>query len=110
MGDKVSLGGDIFIHGSSATVGCIPITDDKIKEFYLFSVEARNNGQTKIPVHIFPGKMDDKSWSILQSEYSGHKELIDFWTNMRAGYNHFEKNKTIASFNVLSSGKYQFTH
>lgn len=33
-GEKSKLGGDIFIHGSTVTIGCIPITDDKIKEVF----------------------------------------------------------------------------
>jgi murein L,D-transpeptidase YafK len=47
-------GGSIFIHGDCVTIGCIPITDDRIKELYIFAVEARANGQRKIQVHIFP--------------------------------------------------------
>ena len=30
LGYKANLGGDIFIHGNCVTIGCIPITDDKI--------------------------------------------------------------------------------
>ena len=29
------FGGQIMIHGNCVTIGCIPITDDKIKELYL---------------------------------------------------------------------------
>ncbi|MDR0394713.1 MAG: L,D-transpeptidase family protein, partial [Tannerella sp.] len=31
------LGGDIFIHGSCVTIGCLPMTNDKIKEIYLYA-------------------------------------------------------------------------
>src|ERR1051326_507525 len=44
LGSKGNLGGDIFIHGSCVTIGCMPITDDKIKEVYLMAVEAKSNG------------------------------------------------------------------
>jgi hypothetical protein len=30
--------------------------DDKIKELYIFAIEAKSHGQSKIPVHIFPAK------------------------------------------------------
>lgn len=110
LGYKANLGGDIFIHGSCATIGCIPITDDKIKEFYLFMVEARNNGQMKIPVHIFPGKLNDESWGILKTEYSDKKELLSFWENIRPGYLYFEKNKILPTMKVLSNGNYQLTY
>ena len=52
-------GGDIFIHGSCVTIGCLPMTDDKIKEIYLYAIFARNNGQNDIPVYIFPFRMTD---------------------------------------------------
>ena len=39
------LGGDIFIHGSCSTVGCLPMNDENIKEIYLLSILAKNKGQ-----------------------------------------------------------------
>lgn len=54
LGESANLGGDIFIHGGCATIGCIPMTDEWIKEIYVLAVEARNNGQPRVPVHIFP--------------------------------------------------------
>jgi hypothetical protein len=47
-------GGDIFIHGGTATIGCLPITDAGIEELYLLAVAARASGQQRIAVHIFP--------------------------------------------------------
>ncbi|OFY92566.1 MAG: hypothetical protein A3K10_04015, partial [Bacteroidetes bacterium RIFCSPLOWO2_12_FULL_31_6] len=55
---KGDLGGDIMIHGNCVTIGCIPITDDKIKEVYTLAVEAHSKGQAKIQVHSFPAKME----------------------------------------------------
>ena len=41
---RVHLGGDIMIHGGSATIGCIPIGDDAIEElFYLVASVGREN-------------------------------------------------------------------
>ena len=37
------MGGDIFIHGKSATIGCIPIGDEAIEEVFLLTQKARNN-------------------------------------------------------------------
>ena len=37
------MGGDIFIHGKSATIGCIPIGDEAIEEVFLLTHKARNN-------------------------------------------------------------------
>src|ERR1051326_4379541 len=39
LGNKSNYGGDIFIHGSCVTIGCMPLTDDKIKELYILALE-----------------------------------------------------------------------
>lgn len=49
--DLAKMGGDIFIHGKSATIGCIPIGDEGIEEVFLMSKKAMNN---KIKVIISP--------------------------------------------------------
>lgn len=53
-----NLGGDIFIHGDCVTIGCLPMTNELIKEIYLYAIYAKNNGQEKIPVYIFPIQND----------------------------------------------------
>ena len=41
---RKDLGGDIMIHGGSATIGCIPIGDDAIEElFYLVAAVGKRN-------------------------------------------------------------------
>ncbi len=37
------MGGDIFIHGKSTTIGCIPIGDEAIEEVFLLTKKAMNN-------------------------------------------------------------------
>ncbi|HSA32355.1 MAG TPA: L,D-transpeptidase family protein [bacterium] len=48
---RTDLGGDIFIHGSSVTIGCIPIGDGPIEE--LFTLVAKT-GHAKVTVIILP--------------------------------------------------------
>lgn len=45
------MGGDIFIHGKSVTVGCIPIGDEAIEELFVLTQKARVN---EIKVIISP--------------------------------------------------------
>ncbi|MEI8202192.1 MAG: L,D-transpeptidase family protein [Bacteroidota bacterium] len=106
--DKKHPGGNIFIHGNCVTIGCIPISDNLIKELYVICVEARNNGQTEIPVHIFPFRMTDSLFEKEKSQYFAHKQLISFWENLREGYKAFEKNHELPSITVNSKGKYIF--
>ena len=48
------LGGNICIHGNCVTVGCLPMTDDKIKEIYIYAIQARQSGRKKYPCTSFP--------------------------------------------------------
>lgn len=49
--DINQMGGDIFIHGKSATIGCIPVGDKAIEELFLL---AKNANTYEIPVIISP--------------------------------------------------------
>jgi len=88
-------GGDIFIHGGCETTGCIPITNDKIKELYLFAVEARNNGEKKIPVHIFPARLTTKEMEYLRKAYRTKPKLIAFWIGLQLDFQYFETNRSL---------------
>lgn len=103
LSDKESPGSDIFIHGGCQTVGCIPITDEKIMELYVLVNEAKKNGQMKIPVHIYPFKMTDSKMGKCAELFPQHKM---FWKNLQRGYSYFEKNKKPAPFSVKSNGHY----
>jgi len=99
-------GGDIFIHGNCVTIGCIPITDDKIKELYVLSVIAKNNGQSKIPVHIFPARLDDKNSEMLFAKYNRNQQLIQFWKELKPVYDYFEKNNSLPAIQINAKGSY----
>ena len=83
-------GGDIYIHGGNFTVGCIPLSDDKIKEVYLLAVFAKNGGQIAVPVNIFPFKMNEKNMENYSQKFPQH---FSFWQTLQKGYLAFEKNK-----------------
>lgn len=102
------LGGDIFIHGSCVTIGCMPMTNDLIQEIYLYAVHAKNNGQHKIPVYIFPFRMTEQNMNTWTSKYKDEPILIDFWKNIRPGYTSFEKNHVELNPSVDAKGDYQF--
>ncbi|MEI0602685.1 L,D-transpeptidase family protein [Brachyspira alvinipulli] len=104
--DAARLGGDIFIHGSTVTIGCMPMTDDKIKEIYLYAVYAKDSGQNKIPVYIFPFKMNDANFNYYKKEYG--KSLADFWSNIKTGYDIFQNSKKELNIKVDSNGNYVF--
>ncbi|MFD2286400.1 L,D-transpeptidase family protein [Pedobacter petrophilus] len=95
-------GSDIYIHGNCVTVGCIPLTDEKIKEVYILGVEAKNSGQEKIPVNIYPFKMTDENMKKYATQFSLQ---VNFWKTLQPGYLAFEKNKNLADIKEIK-GKY----
>ena len=99
------LGGAIYLHGDCVTIGCIPITDQYIKEVYVLAVQARNNGQAKIPIYVLPFRMKKENQDKFYSKY---KKLVGFWDNLKIGYEKFEKNKEELSFQIDEKGNYVF--
>ena len=104
LSDPRSPGGDIYIHGNCVTIGCIPLTDDKIKELYIMAVEAKNNGQDKIPVHIFPARLSESELTLLKTSFPA--KTITFWENLKLIYDDFENSKKLKSVGVNAKGDY----
>ncbi len=101
-------GGDIFIHGSCVSIGCLPMTDEFIQEIYMMAVLAKNNGQKSIPVYIFPFKMNDDNMGIYLNKYGNNENLVSFWKNLKPAYNLFKKHQKEIKHKVLKDGKYLF--
>lgn len=98
-------GGDIFIHGDCCTIGCIPLTDNLIKEVYVMAVQAKNTGQNKVKVWFFPYRMtpDNNTAYFAKNEYKKH---ISFWKELQPAYDYFIENKRLPSITILNSGAY----
>ena len=102
-------GGDIFIHGSSVTIGCIPIGNSAIEELYITALDVKTGGQRKIPVHIFPYRMNElANIETLQVVSQGKPKLTEFWQNLREGYDIFQRSKKLPEFRIDDDGKYIF--
>ena len=102
------LGGDIYIHGKCETIGCLPMNDDLIKEIYLISAIAKNNGQLMIPIHIFPTRLTLNNFNKLKLDYfKSNVSLLAFWSNLKQVYDFFEINKIVPTVTVdPTTGKY----
>lgn len=101
-----NLGNEIRIHGSYVTIGCIPIGDESIEELYIICVDMKSNGQYKIPVYIFPCNMDCQRWSELQQFAGRDTVLLQFWHNLREGYDLFKATHQKLSYRVNTNGQY----
>jgi murein L,D-transpeptidase YafK len=108
LGSRSNPGGDIFVHGYCVTIGCLPITDDGIKQVYWLAVLAKQAGQRHIPIWIFPGRLANEEFRALAQAHRGDSELIAFWGNLKQGFDYFEKDHRLPTISVTQEGLYQF--
>ena len=107
LSDSLYPGGDIFIHGSCVTEGCIPITNDQIEDLYVITSYARAMGQDYIPVHIFPIQFNNpKSVGYLERFLKIYRNYRSLVANLESAYNYFEKYKQVPVVMVSSRGEY----
>jgi murein L,D-transpeptidase YafK len=108
LGSHQNPGGDIFLHGNCASIGCIPITDDGIKEVYWLAVLAHSQGQKHLPIQIFPAHLTDDGLKALSANHPHEPVLTAFWTNLKQGYDLFEKSHRLATIKTREDGSYEF--
>jgi murein L,D-transpeptidase YafK len=111
LSDSIRPGGDIYIHGSCVTVGCIPIRDDQIEELYILAAHAKNGGQDFIPVHIFPIRYNNKrSVDFLAQLTKTDSHLKNFAETLESVYDHFELTKQLPVIMTNSQGNYVYAN
>ncbi len=109
LGDPNRPGGEIFIHGSNVTIGCIPIGDDSIEELYIIALDSKSSGY-EIPVHIFPCNLADTSCGeILRNFAENDTTLSSFWGNLETGHDIFDTTCVPVEISVNNGGKYLFS-
>jgi murein L,D-transpeptidase YafK len=107
LSDSIQPGGDIYIHGSCVTVGCIPITDGQIDELYILAAHAKDAGQDFIPVHIFPIRYNVKrSSDYLDKLTKDDPSLKQFALKLEDAFDYFEKYKQLPVIMTNEKGDY----
>jgi murein L,D-transpeptidase YafK len=100
-------GGDIYIHGGCATVGCIPLRDQQIEEVYLLASMAKEFGQDFIPLHIFPVRFNkqvsNNYLNAILAKDPGYKAFID---QIKPGFEFFEKKRRLPKILFNKKGDY----
>jgi murein L,D-transpeptidase YafK len=109
VGSHKNPGGDIFLHGNCASIGCIPITDEGIKEVYWLAVLVHNQNEQHLPIEIFPAGLTDDGLKALAVAHSNQPALIAFWNNLKEGYDYFEKNHRRPRIKTRADGAYGFS-
>lgn len=109
LSDSIRPGGDIYIHGSCVTVGCIPLTDEYIDEVYILAAYAKASGEDYIPVHIYPVRYNvKKSADYLAYLTKSDAQLKKFEDNLEEVYNHFELTHQLPVIMTDTRGNYIF--
>jgi len=107
LSDSLQPGGDIYIHGSCVTVGCIPITDGQIDELYILAAHAKDAGQDFIPVHIFPIRYNVKrSSDYLNKLAKDDPSLKQFALRLEDAFDYFEKYRQLPVIMTNERGDY----
>jgi len=107
LGHRSNLGGAIMIHGNCVSIGCVAITNDPASAVYLAAVEAWRSGRRRIPVHIFPTRLDARGMAWLRLHHDN--KLVSFWDNLRPGFEHFERHRTLPRIRVDRKGRYRIS-
>ncbi len=94
-----SMGGDIYVHGSCVTIGCMPLTDPKIEEVYWLAVQAGS----PIPVHIFPTRLTDDAMRDQETRRAPEATLT-LWKQLKPIYEHFETTQLVPKVRVDANG------
>jgi len=95
-------GSFLMVHGGCSSIGCYAVTDGVVDEIWDFVTAALDNGQARIPVHVFPFRMTERNLRLRSGDqWSG------FWADLKQGYDLFEQTKLPPKVSVCE-GRYVF--
>ena len=98
-------GGDIMIHGSCVSIGCIAMGDERVEELWVMAKAVHSDvpGGRRVSVHIFPSR--DMKALLGDKRYERH---WPFWTNIKDGLDRFEQTRRLSAVSVDWRGRYTF--
>lgn len=104
LSDRQRPGGNIFIHGSNVSIGCLAMTDELIEEIYIATLDSRAR---PVRVHIFPGRMNAEDWPGWRDEQAKEKPAVAaLWAQLQQGFDLFEKDHRVPVASVNKEGSY----
>jgi murein L,D-transpeptidase YafK len=95
-------GSDLMVHGDCSSRGCYAMTDEQIAEIYAIGRDSFRGGQRSFQLQLYPFRMTPKNFARHRNS-----EHLDFWKNIKIGYDAFEISKTLPSWDVCE-GRYIF--
>jgi murein L,D-transpeptidase YafK len=97
-------GSGLMIHGGKSESGAFVLSPEDMGEVYSLSEAALSGGQRIFRIHVFPFRMTDKR---MEQEWKRQPDWIDFWVNLKEGYDFFE-NANFPPDVSVSTGEYAF--
>jgi murein L,D-transpeptidase YafK len=95
-------GSFLMIHGGCSSIGCYAMTNPVIDELWRIVTAALDQGQTRVPVHVFPFRMTEANVVARKAD-----QWSSFWSDLKAGYDMFEANHVPPVVSVCR-GRYVF--
>ncbi len=80
-------GNYLMVHGNCVSIGCYAMGDAAIEEIYTLVAAALEHGQDRVPVHVFPFRMDS-GWEQQHQD----SEWLPFWRELAPAYSAFAQN------------------
>lgn len=101
------LGNQIYIHGSCISSGCLAMTDDRIRELFVYCIEAYNSGQDEIALTIYPARLTEDNYSGLISDYKKDKDKLSLWADLKRSYDLFKLARVQPKVKFLPDGNHE---
>lgn len=106
LSDHDQPGFDIYVHGGSGSIGCLPLGDEGIEQLYLLASDVSANGRP-LPIHILPARMRGADWERFRAEQIAERpELAAFWDMLQPGFDAFERTRQVPAVEVAPDGRY----
>jgi murein L,D-transpeptidase YafK len=95
-------GSSILIHGKCSSIGCFALTDEYVEDVYEIVQSALEEGQPRVPVHIFPFELTREKLAAQAGD-----EWSDFWKELKRGHDIFLRDR-LPPRAFVCNGQYAF--
>lgn len=106
LADASRPGGDIYIHGSCVSIGCIPLMDDMIEEVYVVAAATKSLGQDFIPVHVYPINFRVKKSFEYLKRYTAMPSYASMVEQLKNAFYYFEDKHQLPLVLIDNKGDY----
>ena len=101
-GHRWDLGGGIMVHGDCVSIGCIAIENKPIERVFLSVLAARRAGGRRVPIHIFPTRLDKEGQKRLAelSRDDPKGDRATLWSELVPIYDAFESSHHVPTVTI----------